>query len=104
MSPLKLVAAIAMVSLPTFAGPLPDMLWGSKCKGCHGTDGSGDTALGKKSRVPDLRNPSWQAGRTDADISRTLTEGGPKHPGYNGKLTPSEITLLVQHVRSLKRP
>jgi hypothetical protein len=48
---------------------------------CHGQDGSGDTAMGKKLKVRDLRSAEVQS-QTDAQLTDIITKGKPPMPGH----------------------
>jgi cytochrome c6 len=73
----------------------------SKCAACHGKDGAGDTAMGKKMGLKDLRDAKVQAA-TDADWEKLIADGKGKMPAYKGKISPAEIKGLVKYMRSFK--
>jgi cytochrome c6 len=98
---LLLVLSVAcMVALPAMADDAAG-LYKSKCQVCHGPDGKGDTAMGKKLGVRDFHSPSV-AKESDTELFKIAKEGKNKMPSYNGKLTDDQIKALVKYIRSLK--
>jgi Cytochrome c/PQQ-like domain len=55
-------------------------LFQKRCSGCHGVDGKGDRAV----HTPDLTDPGWQAGKSDAVLLDSIT-----------KVRPAECQLLA---------
>jgi mono/diheme cytochrome c family protein len=76
-------------------------LYKSKCQMCHGPDGKGDTAAGKKMGVKDINSPEV-AKMKDAELIEITTNGKAKMPAYKGKLTDDQIKDLVKFMRGLK--
>jgi cytochrome c6 len=72
----------------------------AKCSACHGPDGSGQTTMGKKMNLRDLRSPDVQK-QTNAELTKIITDGKNKMPAYKTKLTEAEIKGLVAHMREL---
>lgn len=77
-------------------------LYKSKCAMCHGPDGSGDTTMGKKYNIRDLRSADVQK-ESDAQLEEIITKGKNKMPSYDGKLTKDQIKDLVAYIRTLKK-
>lgn len=102
------ILVMAILSMPAAswaAGNEGAELFKSKCVMCHGADASGDTAMGKKAGIKDLRSPEVQK-LTDAQITDTITkgkEGKVKMPEYGSKLKPEQIKALVSYIRSIKK-
>lgn len=70
----------------------------AKCAGCHGADGKGKEAM----KTRDLASADVQK-ESDADLSKTISEGKPpKMPAYK-TLTPDQVKDLVGYIRSLKK-
>jgi mono/diheme cytochrome c family protein len=69
---------------------------------CHGADGKGDTAMGKKFGLKDMGSADVQ-GKSDADLNTIITKGKDKMPAYDGKLTKEQIDGLVKYIRTLKK-
>jgi cytochrome c6 len=74
----------------------------SKCAGCHGADGKGDTSMGKAMHLRDLGSDDVQK-QSDADLVSTITNGKGKMPKYDGKLTPDQVKDVVKYIRTLKQ-
>ncbi|MBV9939688.1 MAG: c-type cytochrome [Acidobacteriaceae bacterium] len=72
----------------------------AKCVACHGSDGSGNTPLGQKMKVRDLRSPDVQK-QTDDELSAIIANGKPPMPGYGKSLGPEKIHDLVAYLRSI---
>jgi alcohol dehydrogenase (cytochrome c) len=72
------------------------LLFIKHCAACHGTFGDGGSA-------PDLTNPAWQAGTSDAQLERIVRNGvkGTAMPAFAGRLDPVEQRDVLQHIRSL---
>ena len=94
------LSAAALAGAPeTFAG---------KCAGCHGKDGKGQTAMGKKLNIKDLTDAKVQAAAKDADWEKVITDGAKDAGGKvvmygsKGKISPEDIKGLVKVCRDFK--
>src|SRR5512140_3811922 len=80
----------------------PDEMYAQKCAGCHGKDGKGQTAMGKKLNMKDLTDAKVQAAAKDADWEKAILEGEKSAegkmimPAFKGKVTPEEAKALVK--------
>jgi cytochrome c6 len=74
--------------------------WNRLCASCHGKDGSGNTAMGKKLAVKDY---SKNQGFSDAEATNVIKNGKGKMKGYKDKLSDADVKALVAYVRSLKK-
>jgi mono/diheme cytochrome c family protein len=72
----------------------------SSCAMCHGADGSGDTAVGKSMKIPDLHSAQVQS-QSDAQLAAVINDGKNNMPPFKGSLSPEQIQGLVTHVRQL---
>ena len=90
------VIASAGVSVAAEAGAN----WNQLCASCHGKDGSGNTAMGKKLGVKDY---SKDQVFSDAEATNVIKNGKGKMKGYKAKLSDADIKALVTYVRSLKK-
>lgn len=79
----------------------PAALYKSKCAACHGADGKGETAMGKKLDIKDFHSPEV-AKMSDAQLFDITKKGKEKMPAYNGKLTDDQIKSLIKYIRALK--
>jgi mono/diheme cytochrome c family protein len=78
-------------------------LWAKNCASCHAKDGSGSTAMGKKSKVKDYRDAAVQAGFSDSEATKVITDGKEAMKPFKDKLKADEIKSLVAFVRTLKK-
>ncbi len=88
------------------AAPAADN-WENNCAKCHGADGKGQTKIGKKLDLKDYTDAAVQAKMTDADITKTITdgvlvEGKQKMKAFKDDLSADEIKDLVAYVRHFK--
>lgn len=74
----------------------------SKCAMCHGSDGKGQTPVGKSMKARDLGSRDVQK-QTDAALSKTVADGKGKMPGYKSSLGPGDIKQVVVHIRTFKK-
>jgi mono/diheme cytochrome c family protein len=74
-------------------------IYKAKCGACHGPDGSGDTAVGKKLGAHDFRSADIQK-MSDADLTEIIAKGKNKMPAYEKTLKSDEIKGLVNYIRS----
>ena len=95
-----LLAVITMLMTPAFAEDAA-ALYKTKCQMCHGADGKGDTAVGKKLGVKDFHSPEV-AKQSDAQLFEITKKGKGKMPAYDGKLTDDQIKSLIKFIHSLK--
>jgi cytochrome c6 len=82
--------------------------WEKQCQKCHGADGKGQTAMGKKFKIKDYTDAKVQASMKDEEILKTIKEGkkeGDKTlmKAYADVLSEAEIKDLVAYVRKLKK-
>jgi cytochrome c6 len=74
----------------------------SKCSSCHGADGGGQTAAGKKMHLKDMRAAEVQ-GMSDDQLLAIISKGKGKMPGYEKSLGAETCKALVAYIRSLKK-
>ena len=70
-------------------------LFGAKCAVCHGPDGKGQTAMGKKLGVKDLTVTRLSA----ADVEGIVAKGKGKMTPFAAKLSPEEIKAVTAYVK-----
>jgi cytochrome c oxidase cbb3-type subunit 3 len=95
----RIVAALTLV-LAVGAGAAraedAKALFAQKCAACHGPDGKGGTAMGKKLGAKDLTAVKL----TEPEIAATITNGKPpKMTPYKDKLTGAQIQALAKYVK-----
>lgn len=96
--PFLLAAAVLFLSFPARADTAAD--YKAKCASCHGADGSGSTATGKKLKVRDLSSEDVQK-LTDDELTKVIAGGKGKMPGYAKKLSADQIKALVALIRAM---
>ena len=79
-----------------------EALYKSKCAGCHGADGKGQTSMGKANNIRDLGSADVQAQSDDA-IAGIISGGKGKMPAYGKSLKADQIKDLVAYIRTLKK-
>jgi cytochrome c oxidase cbb3-type subunit 3 len=77
-------------------------LYRSNCVICHGSDASGNTALGKKNKVRDLKSPEVQKA-TDAELADLISKGKKPMPAFADRLKPEQIHEIVEYLRELAK-
>jgi len=95
---LTVGAARNSLALP---GPEVKDVYLDKCAVCHGKDGSGKTAKGKKLKVRDLRSPDVQK-LSEAEMIDIVAKGkGKDMDGYEKEPGKDMVKSLVEHYRSM---
>lgn len=97
---VPVVVAIVLVFAGAAFGADASALWSQNCASCHGKDGSGNTAMGKKLGVKDYTK---EQGFSDAEAANVISNGKGKMKAYKGKLSDADVKALVAYVRSLKK-
>jgi cytochrome c6 len=94
--------ALGVLALPARGQDSGEALYKSKCAGCHGADGKGQTAMGKANNLRDLASADVQAQSDDA-IAGIIGNGKGKMPAYGKSLKADQIKDLVAYIRTLKK-
>ena len=92
----------ASLALPAVAQQTGEATWKAKCAMCHGTDGIGNTPVGKNMKLRSLKSPE-DIKATDAELFKDTKSGVGKMQGYAGKLTDAQITDVVSFIRTLQK-
>lgn len=102
----RLLTALLLLTLigSAFAQE-PPAAFEKNCINCHGVDGKGNTAAGKKMNIPDLGSAAVQK-LSDDQLYSTIANGT-SHKQYphafaNKGVTGAEIHQIVTFIRSLK--
>ncbi len=98
------LAGIAVLVLASVAAAFAagEDVYKTKCASCHGADGKGETAIGKKMYLRDLASDDVQK-QHDSELKLIIEKGKGKMPGYKGKLTDKQLDDLIVFIRSLKQ-
>ena len=75
----------------------PSELFKKNCAKCHGEQGNAATARGRQLRARNFTDAEWQAGVTNAELIKSVTEGKDDMPPWGKKLTPEQIESLVKN-------
>ena len=96
----SVILAIIIASSSAVFGADAAALWAQNCASCHGKDGSGNTAMGKKLGVKDYTR---EQGFSDAEAANVIKNGKGKMKAYKDKLSDADVKALVAYVRGLKK-
>ncbi len=88
-------------ALASLGKPSVGDLFTQRCEKCHGAEGTGNRMRGLMSEIPDFTNVSWQARRTDAQLTASVLDGkGSDMPLQRGKIGEEQVRSLVAYVRA----
>ena len=103
---ITLVVAVALpttLSLASEASTETLALYKKKCANCHGTDGKGDTKMGKKLEAKDYTDPKVQESLKDDKAFAVIREGlktdGKTKMKPDAELTDAQIKDLIAHMK-----
>jgi cytochrome c553 len=81
--------------------------WEKSCAKCHGTDGKGETKMGKKLEIKDFTDAKVQADMKDDAMLKAIKEGVKDGEKTRMKavegLSDEEMKALVDYVRKFKK-
>ena len=97
MTKLAAVLAAAALALPALGDDGSD-LWATKCKSCHGADGT-PSPVGEKMGAKPLKGLKLDA----AAIEKVIAEGKPstKMMAFKDKLSADQIKAVAAHTSKL---
>ncbi len=72
----------------------------NRCVTCHGTDGSGNTMMGKQLNAKNLASPEVQK-LSAAEMTNVVSAGQGNMPAFGDRLSEQEIAQVVGYVRSM---
>jgi mono/diheme cytochrome c family protein len=105
-----LVAVIAMLAAVAWTANATDAkaLYEKECAKCHGSDGKGDTKMGKKLGAKDYTDPKVQDALTDDAAFKAIKEGLKDKDGKTlmkpaEGMSDDDIKALVKYMRSFKK-
>jgi mono/diheme cytochrome c family protein len=111
---LKVVTGVALLagagllfawhsSAASAAPPTAQDVYLDKCSVCHGQDGSGNTAKGRKLKVKNVRSPEVQK-LSEAEMIDIVAKGkGKDMDGFGKELGDDMVKQLVTYYRSLAK-
>ena len=103
LNKLLVVAGMLMLACAlSFGAESGEAVYKAKCASCHGADGKGQTAIGKRLDMKDLGSSDVQD-KHDSELKLMIQDGKGKMPAYKGKLTDEQIESLVTYIRSFKQ-
>ena len=73
------------------------------CMRCHAADGSGNTFVGHKWKIPDLRSESVQRLTSEQLIQIIASGKNDRMPSHKDKLSAAEIRQVEEYLRELAR-
>jgi mono/diheme cytochrome c family protein len=105
-----LILSLIALAMPVAASAATgEELWARYCKMCHGADGAGQTAMGKRLQVGDYTDPAVVAAITDEAAREAIINGKKSESGkqtmlpFGKKLSSEEIDLLIAYLRTLPK-
>ena len=100
-SVLTFVLVVAVI--PALAQGDPEAIFTQQCAMCHGASGVGDgpAAAAMNLKPASFADSAFQESRTDEQLAEAISSGKGAMSGYEGTLTPEEITVLVSYIRKL---
>src|SRR6266571_4259480 len=94
-------AFFARVSAPIAERSAED-IYLDKCAVCHGKDGAGKTAKGKKAKVKDVRETLGKM--SEAEMIKVVEDGkGKNMDSYKKEYSKEQIKALVEYYRTLAK-
>ncbi|MEK7685808.1 MAG: cytochrome c [Verrucomicrobiota bacterium] len=100
------VAVLAAAALTARAEDVKP-IYEKECAKCHGTDGKGETKMGKKAGAKDYTDPKFQETLKDENMFKVIKDG--LKEGDKTKMKPAEnlsdaqIKALVAYMRAFKK-
>ncbi|HZS29251.1 MAG TPA: c-type cytochrome [Candidatus Angelobacter sp.] len=80
--------------------PSGQKIFEENCKRCHAANGSGDTFVGHRWKIPDLRSHKVQQLSVEQRVE-IITQGKERMPAHKNRLTTEEIRTVEGYVREL---
>jgi mono/diheme cytochrome c family protein len=106
---VRLLLVSLLAGMPFFSGASTgEEVWMKNCRKCHGEDGKGDTAIGKKFSIRDYTNAAVLDGLTDEAIKAAIVHGIKNGDGkkvmlaFGDKIREEDIAAVTAYLRSLK--
>jgi len=105
---ILLAGVFSFAAALTASAAEPKELWATLCTRCHGTDGKGQTTMGKRLKCKDYTDSAVQAALTDEAAFKAIKEGFKTSDGKTvmrpaANLSDDEIKGLVAYMRAFKK-
>ena len=102
MKTLRLTLAALIACTTALAQKDAKDIYLDQCAVCHGPDGAGKTARGRKLKMKDVREV---APKMSAEEMMKITEGGkgPDMAGFGKELSKEQIKAVVDYYRGLAK-
>jgi len=98
-----LILALSVASRSFAVPPSAQDVYLDKCSVCHGQDGAGNTAKGRKLKVKNVRSPDVQK-LSDAEMIDIVAKGkGKDMDGFGKELGDDMVKQVVAYYRSLAK-
>lgn len=98
-APVLVAIAVCIALPPAVRAQGAEDNYNKKCAVCHGKDGLGNTAKGKKVHVKDVHSNMKDS---EGEMIKAVTDGkGEDMDSYKKEFSPEEIKALVDYYRSL---
>ena len=102
MGTLRIAAAGVFLALSAWAQQNAKDIYLDKCSVCHGADGAGKTAKGRKLKVKDVHETDSKI--SAADMIKIVEKGkGSDMDAYGKELSKDQIKAVVDYYRSLAK-
>lgn len=100
-----IIVSLLCAAVPAAFAATAQENWTAHCAKCHGPDGAGKTAIGRKLKLVDYTTAEGQAAFTDEAATSAITndvvvDGKTRKNGFKEKLSAEEIGELVKFVRA----
>ena len=92
--------AASLLSISSWAQDAGEKVYKAKCSMCHGPDGAGATPAGKATKARDFCSDEVKK-ETDQEWTHIIVKGKNKMPGYDKKLTDTEVKDVIAYIRAL---
>ena len=99
---MSLVSFAFLLAAPAAFGDAAET-YSKNCASCHGADGKGQTAMGKRLKLKDYTDANVQKSFTDADAKKVILGGKEKMKGFKDKITDADADALVKYIRAFKK-
>lgn len=98
-----IVLIVFLASRTSFAQDPGADIFKAKCLMCHGSDGLGNTSIGKALGIHSYKAPEILK-LSDADLTTIIKNGkNNKMPAFNGQLTDAQIKDVLKYIHTLQK-